>query len=40
MTYTEIMKETPGFILDMYTERVEYDARMSYGKSVMKALRG
>jgi len=29
---------TPGFILDMYYWRVDYDSRMSFGKSIRQAM--
>lgn len=38
MTYTEIHRETPGFILDMYAEKVDYDMQVNYGKRILHTL--
>lgn len=29
---------TPGWIMDMYTIRLDYDMRISFGKGIRKAL--
>lgn len=34
----EMRHMTPGFILDMYYWRMEYDTRMMYGKSLRGML--
>ena len=40
LTMTEMRHMTPGFILDMYFWRVEYDSRMNYGKSIRRMMKG
>ena len=35
-TYTEARRQKPGFILDMYKARIEYDARMAGARMARK----
>ncbi len=30
----------PGWIMDMYKIRADYDMRMNYGKSIMRSMGG
>ena len=32
----DMKRALPGFVMDMYYKRADYDARMSYGKSIRK----
>lgn len=38
LSYTEMYRMLPGFILDMAYKRMDYDSRMSYGKSIRKLM--
>lgn len=35
---SEMRHMTPGFILDMYYWKCDYDCKMSYGKSIRKMM--
>jgi len=39
LTMQEMRHMTPGFILDMYYWRTDYDSRMSYGKSIRQLMK-
>lgn len=34
----EARRMQPGWIIDMYKIRVDYDMRMNYGKSILKQM--
>lgn len=34
----EARRMTPGWIMDMYKIRMDYDSRMNWGKGIMKLL--
>ena len=38
LTVREMRHMTPGFILDMYYWRVNYDSRMMFGKSLRQLM--
>ena len=40
LTMREMRHMTPGFILDMYYWRCEYDTRMNTGKSLRRMISG
>jgi hypothetical protein len=38
LTYREMRHMTPGFILDMYYWRCDYDSRMMFGKGMREMM--
>ena len=40
ITITEARRLQPGWIIDMYRLRADYDARMNYGQSLLKGSAG
>lgn len=40
VSLTEAKRMQPGWIMDMYRIRLDYDSRMNYGKGIMGRLTG
>lgn len=40
LTYTEMQELTPGFIMDCYLNKYEYDLKMNYPKAAKKIFGG
>ena len=40
ISITEARRLQPGWIIDMYRLRADYDARMNYGQSLLKGSAG
>lgn len=38
LSYREMRHMTPGFILDMYYWKCDYDSRMMFGKSISRMM--
>ena len=40
LSFTEARRTQPGWIMDLYRIRVDYDSRINYGKGIFGAVGG